>query len=61
MALKEKVICTLILEKMMPPFSGQAGGSSKNLVPVYKPYGVISQKAVVLAFTIKLTQMFMHK
>lgn len=46
---------------MMPPFSGQAGGSSKKFVPAYKPHGAISQKAVVLAFTIKLTQKFVHK
>jgi hypothetical protein len=46
---------------MLPPFSGQAGGSFKKLVPAYKLHGVISQKAMVLAFSVKITQNFMHK
>jgi hypothetical protein len=58
---RDKVTFTLILEEMLPPFSGQAGSSFKKLVPAYKLHGVLSQKAVVLAFTIKITQKFMHK
>jgi hypothetical protein len=39
----------------------RAAGSSKKLIPVYKLHGVISQKTVTLAFTIKRTPKLMHK
>jgi len=46
---------------MLPPFAGEAGGSFKKLVLAYKLHCVISQKAVVLAFSVQITQKFMHK
>jgi hypothetical protein len=46
---------------MLPPFAGQAEGSFKKLIPAYKLRGVTSQKAVVLAFCVTITQKFMHK